>query len=165
MIQKNRYCNQWLVCYFLLFLFFLPLVGAHDGQNHLSFSGGASVIPTQYLHTHIHTYTNESIIHTHQWYHPSQLPSQPIIGDPSSGLVHCGQYQTSPPGLTATPGNFTGGNRPPLPEGGVVCCHDDGAPGNADSSSLGSFIWGMFEPLFLPDFALKETTLKIGHSE
>ena len=91
---------------------------------------------------------------THQWYQPSQLPSHPIIGEPSSGFEQWGQYQTSPPGLIATPGNFSGGNSPALPERGVVCFHDDDdvAPGSADSSSLGSFIWGMFDPPFFPAF-------------
>lgn len=65
---------QWARCFRFLCFFSFFLLG-HLGQNHCISSGGAAVIPTQ-----------------GQWYQSSQ-PSQPIMGLPSSGLLHPGQIQ------------------------------------------------------------------------
>ena len=91
--------------------------------------------------------TKCTTLQSYQWYHPSHDPSQPIIGEPSSGLVHCGQYHTSPPGLTATGGSVNG-STPLSSNRGVACCRGGGNNGN---SSFGSFIWGILEPPLLDD--------------
>lgn len=72
--QSCPRCCQCARCFlFLCFLSFFIL--AHLEQNHCISSGGAAINPTQ-----------------GQWYQSSQ-PSQPIIGLPSSGLLHPGQIQ------------------------------------------------------------------------
>lgn len=82
---------------------------------------------------------------TYQWYHPSHGPSHPIMGDPSSGLLHWGQNHTCPPVLTAT------GKIPPPSVWGVVCCRDDLSDNNGNSI-FGIFINGMLEAPFFDAF-------------
>ena len=74
------------------------------------------------------------------------------MGDPSSGLLHCGQYHTSPPVLTAMAGGSLTGKVPWPSEMGVDCRRGND-PGSNGNSSLGSVNGGMLEPLFLEDLA------------